>query len=67
MLEVVEARNLAVRDANGFSDPYVKVALGKNKKKTKTIKKNLNPFFNEELVMYVENAQRNSLLLSPCY
>lgn len=50
-VRVVEARNLMASDPNGFSDPYVRVIFGKQKKKTKTVKKNLNPFFNEEFVL----------------
>eukprot|EP00041_Stephanoeca_diplocostata_P011791 m.194915 g.194915 ORF g.194915 m.194915 type:complete len:485 (-) comp18669_c0_seq2:59-1513(-) len=56
-LHVICATNLPIADANGFSDPYVKVWLfrgtqqiKKSKRKTKIMYKNLNPVFNEALV-----------------
>ncbi|KAK0530378.1 Tricalbin-2 [Tilletia horrida] len=49
-LTIVSAQNLRAADRNGKSDPYVKYRLnGKEVGKTKTIKKNCNPEWNEKL------------------
>ncbi|XP_074587246.1 C2 and GRAM domain-containing protein At1g03370-like isoform X1 [Curcuma longa] len=48
LVHVIEARNLQAMDLNGLSDPYVKLQLGKHRAKTKVVKKNLNPFWDEE-------------------
>ncbi|XP_019446129.1 PREDICTED: protein C2-DOMAIN ABA-RELATED 4-like [Lupinus angustifolius] len=44
--------NLVVRDVNK-SDPYVVVRMGKQKLKTRMIKKNVNPEWNEDLTLSV--------------
>ncbi|CAO2816387.1 unnamed protein product [Amaranthus hypochondriacus] len=44
--------NLAVRDVK-TSDPYVILRLGKQKLKTRVIKKSLNPEWNEDLTLCV--------------
>eukprot|EP01103_Thecamoeba_quadrilineata_P005892 TRINITY_DN15639_c0_g1_i1.p1 TRINITY_DN15639_c0_g1~~TRINITY_DN15639_c0_g1_i1.p1 ORF type:complete len:858 (-),score=162.36 TRINITY_DN15639_c0_g1_i1:39-2612(-) len=51
LVKIIEAKNLAIADSNGFSDPYCLVFQDKSKKhifKTKTKYKNLNPNWNEE-------------------
>eukprot|EP01117_Protostelium_nocturnum_P007206 TRINITY_DN2579_c0_g3_i1.p1 TRINITY_DN2579_c0_g3~~TRINITY_DN2579_c0_g3_i1.p1 ORF type:complete len:1547 (-),score=508.88 TRINITY_DN2579_c0_g3_i1:59-4699(-) len=46
-LKVVEAENLAAKDMNGFSDPYVIMTINTQRAKTKTKKKTLSPVWNE--------------------
>ncbi|KAK6917894.1 VASt domain [Dillenia turbinata] len=54
---VVEARNLPAMDANGLCDPYVKLQLGKQKGKTKVVKKCLNPQWVEEFSFGVDDLK----------
>ena len=47
-----EGKSLAIRDSNGFSDPYAKFLLnGSNVYKSKIIYKNLNPQWNEKFTI----------------
>ncbi|WOL09237.1 GTPase activating protein 1-like isoform X2 [Canna indica] len=46
--------NLAVRDLRS-SDPYVILNMGKQKLKTRVIKRDTNPVWNEELTLSVED------------
>lgn len=54
-VRVIRGINLAVRDVIS-SDPYVIVRMGKQKVKTRVIKKNINPEWNEELTLSVADA-----------
>ncbi|GFP91436.1 probable ADP-ribosylation factor GTPase-activating protein agd13 [Phtheirospermum japonicum] len=51
-ITVVRGIKLAVRDARS-SDPYVIVRMGKQKLKTRVVKNNVNPHWNEELTLTV--------------
>lgn len=51
-IKVLRGINLAVRDMR-TSDPYVVLSLGQQKAQTKVIKSNLNPVWDEELMLSV--------------
>ncbi|KAL8472729.1 hypothetical protein ACS0TY_029161 [Phlomoides rotata] len=51
-IKVLRGVNLAKRDTYS-SDPYVIVRMGKQKLKTRVVKKNLNPEWNEELTLTI--------------
>jgi Ca2+-dependent lipid-binding protein len=55
VVRLIEARNLPPTDPNGLRDPYAKLQLGKQKFKTKVVKKNLNPSWGEEFSFKVED------------
>jgi len=61
-LKIIQGKDLAARDANGFSDPYVRITLLPDKKhrlETKTKRKTLNPKWNE--TFYFEGFPLNKL------
>lgn len=53
-VRVKKGINLAVRDLSS-SDPYVVVKMGKQKLKTRVINKNVNPEWNEDLTLSVQD------------
>lgn len=62
LVHVVEARGLPAMDLNGLSDPYVRVQLGKHRSKTKVMKKNLNPFWDEEFSFRVGDLNEELII-----
>src|SRR3989338_551637 len=59
-VQVVEAQNLMIADLKS-SDPYVEIITSKKTQKTKVIKKNLNPVWNEEFIFDLENPKLDSI------
>uniref|UniRef100_A0A8C9S4E3 Synaptotagmin 3 n=1 Tax=Scleropages formosus TaxID=113540 RepID=A0A8C9S4E3_SCLFO len=63
VVKILKALDLPAKDANGFSDPYVKIYLLPDRKKkfqTKVHRKTLNPVFNETFQFGVALAELHS-------
>lgn len=63
MVRVIEAKNLVGLDSNGLSELYVRLKLGKQKFRTKVIKKNMNPNWDEQFCFWVDDL-KESLVIS---
>jgi hypothetical protein len=62
-LEVVAAKGLEAMDTGGASDPYTIVQVAKEQRKTKVIRKNLNPEWAETFELVVHDVN-NTLKVS---
>uniref|UniRef100_A0A8C2WPK1 Synaptotagmin 3 n=1 Tax=Cyclopterus lumpus TaxID=8103 RepID=A0A8C2WPK1_CYCLU len=63
LVKILKALDLPAKDANGFSDPYVKIYLLPDRKKkyqTKVHRKTLNPVFNETFQFGVPLSELHS-------
>ncbi|NXJ92954.1 PCLO protein, partial [Corythaixoides concolor] len=69
IIHILQARNLAPRDNNGYSDPFVKVYLlpgrgAEYKRRTKYLQKSLNPEWNQTVIyknISVEQLKKKTL------
>eukprot|EP01083_Nonionella_stella_P138040 420019_1 len=52
IVQIFEAQMLPRLDANGYSDPYVKVRIGHRIRETVRIKRSLNPKWNGEILQF---------------
>uniref|UniRef100_A0A3Q1B8C5 Piccolo presynaptic cytomatrix protein a n=1 Tax=Amphiprion ocellaris TaxID=80972 RepID=A0A3Q1B8C5_AMPOC len=72
IVHVLQARNLAPQDNNGYSDPFVKVYLlpgrgAENKRKSKHAGKSLNPEWNQTVIyknIHLEQLRKKTLEVS---
>ncbi|RLN11459.1 C2 and GRAM domain-containing protein [Panicum miliaceum] len=63
VVRVIEARGLPATDADGPRDPYARAQLGKQRAKTKVLRKTLSPAWDEEFAFRVGDL-RDQLLVS---
>ncbi|XP_051727123.1 protein piccolo isoform X2 [Ctenopharyngodon idella] len=69
IVHVLQARNLAPRENNGYTDPFVKVYLlpgrgAENKRRTKYIQKTQNPEWNQTVIyknIHLEQLKKKTL------
>ncbi|KAJ1400371.1 VASt domain [Sesbania bispinosa] len=62
VVRVIEAKNLVATDPNGLSDLYVRLQLGKQKFRTKVIKKNLEPKWDEQFNFWVDDLKEKLVI-----
>lgn len=62
LVRVIEARNIPGNDPNGLSDPYVKLQLGRQKFRTKVVKKCLNPSWCEEFTFRIDEFKEELVI-----
>ncbi|EPS61881.1 hypothetical protein M569_12912 [Genlisea aurea] len=58
LVSIIEAKNIPALDPNGFCDPYVKLKLGRQRFKSKVVKKCLNPSWNEDATFKVDDLNK---------
>jgi C2 domain/XYPPX repeat (two copies) len=60
-IKIVEARGIKAADFGGTSDPFVELRIRGDTQalKTKTIKKTLNPYWNEEFTLYPKDVEKD--------
>lgn len=63
VVRVIDAQQLLAADKGGTSDPYVKIRVGTVTQKTKTIKKCLNPKWEETFKFRVSNPSTAKLVV----
>jgi len=60
-LDVLEAKDLKIMDISGSSDPYCIISMDNLEKKTRTIKCNLNPVFDEHFEFPIKQLETAEL------
>ncbi|KAK7363875.1 hypothetical protein VNO77_06035 [Canavalia gladiata] len=62
VVRVIEVKNLIAMDSNGLGDLCVRVQLGKQKFKTKVVKKNMTPIWDEQFTFWVDDLKESLVI-----
>ena len=63
LAQVVGAKNLAPKGIGGTSNPFIRLNIGKKKKKTKTINRTLCPTYNELFEFKIKSDDPDELII----
>ncbi|XP_061354863.1 C2 and GRAM domain-containing protein At1g03370-like [Gastrolobium bilobum] len=62
VVRVIEAKNLVATDPNGSSDLYVRLKMGKQRFRTKVIKKSLEPKWDQQFTFWVDDLKEKLVI-----
>ncbi|GLJ18802.1 hypothetical protein SUGI_0335720 [Cryptomeria japonica] len=63
-VRVLKARDLAARDLDGSSDPYAKIRVGNHTIRTRTVSRNLNPFWDQVFALSKDKLSSSTMEIS---
>ena len=67
-VNIIRGRNLNAMDGGKYSDPFVILQFGAEKKKTKVVKRTVNPQWDEKFQFsYTEDDRKNGVLVLQCF
>ena len=61
LIHLNRAENLPAADSNGLSDPFVRFRVGKDKARSFTVEKTLNPSWQEDIFMSIPKDNKEPL------
>jgi len=63
IVKALQGRDLASKDSNGKSDPYLTINFGTQQAKTKVVKKTLNPVWQDPPIVFANDGSHNHILV----
>jgi len=63
ILKAIQGRDLAAKDSNGKSDPYLIIVYGAHSFKTKHIRKTLNPVWTDQTFVFPQDSSQSQILV----
>jgi len=63
VFKVIQGKDLAAKDTNGKSDPYLTITYGQNSFKTKIERKTLNPVWTDQVFVFPTDPNTSQILV----